>query len=321
MPSKKSPNRGSLGYWPRVRARRIYPELEAVESDKLKPLGFAGYKVGMVSCVIFDNKKGSPTFGQEIVRPATVLDCPPLKVLGIRAYEKTVKGLKALSEAWINNLPKYTDRKIIVGNFKTEEKLKEIENNLHKISKIRLIVSTQPRESGINKKTPEIFEIEIGGKDSKEKFEYAKSLLGKEIKISDVFREGELIDVIAVTKGKGTQGPVKRFGVRIQNRHAKKKLRHVGSIGQQQPGKVRHTVPMAGQMGFHVRTELNKRILKIGNGKEINPSGGFINYGLVKSDYVLIEGSVAGSKKRLIMLRHPVRPYNVTPVEVREIIK
>lgn len=259
-----------MGVWPRVRAKRIYPKLRISSSDKSGILVFTGYKAGMMQCIATDSKKGSPTFGQDIVIPTTVIDCPPLKVLGIRVYEKTVKGLKAFNEVWGKDLPKYTDRKIIVSNFKTEEKMEEIEKGLDRVESIRLLVSTQPRLSGINKKTPEIFEIDVGGKDVKEKLEYSKKILGKELKVSDIFKEGELTDAIAVTKGKGTQGPVKRFGVGIQNRHANKKRRHVGSLGQQVPGKVRHTLAMAGQHGMHRRTDLNKRVLKIGSGKDEN---------------------------------------------------
>lgn len=80
---------------------------------------------------------------------------------------------------------------------------------------------------------------------------------------------------------------------------------------------------MAGQMGFQTRTELNKRILKFGNGNEINPKGGFIRYGIIKSYYLLIEGSVPGSKKRLVMIRKairsklpPIMPYEIKSIEV-----
>jgi large subunit ribosomal protein L3 len=231
--------------------------------------------------------------------------------------------LKAFTEAFTKELPKYLERKIKLKNLKTEEKLKQIEENLEKISKIRLIVSTQPKLSGIGKKTPEVFEIEIGGKDLKEKFEFAKKLLGKEISAKDFAKEGEFVDVIAVTKGKGIAGPVKRFGVKIQSRHAKQKRRHVGSLGQERPGKVRWTLPMAGQLGFQTRTELNKRILKIGEkGEEITPKGGFIRYGIVKNNYLLIEGSIPGPKKRLILLRPAIRSkVKMLIPEIKEIVK
>ncbi len=324
MPEVRKPREGSKGYYPRKRSQRIYATVTSFpETDKPKIMGFAGYKAGMLHAMIVDGMKSSKTFGQEISVPLTVIDCPPIKVIGMRSYVNSVDGLKVLSEVLVKDLPKDLSRKLKIGNFKTDEKLAEMEKNLAKISKIRAIVSTQPRLSGFGKKTPEVFELEIGGKDTKEKFDFAKNLLNKDVTINDFTREGELVDVVGVTKGKGTQGPVKRFGVSIQNRHAKKKLRHVGSLGQERPGKVRYTVPMAGQMGFWRRTELNKRILKIGTGQDITPKNGFTSYGVVKNNYVLLEGSVMGSRKRLVMLRSAIRPQKVKFYlpEMREISK
>lgn len=321
MPEIKKPRRGSLGFYPRVRARRIYPSISRYpETEKPKVLAFAGYKAGMSHTILLDNRKGSPTFGQEISVPVTILDCPPLKAVGIRAYQSTIAGLKVLAETWSKELPKELARKVKVKNVK---EIGSIENSSQKISNLRLIVSTQPRHAGIGKKTPEVFEIEIGGKDIKEKLEFAKQFLGKEINASEVIKEGELVDVVAVSKGKGTAGPVKRFGVKIQVRHAKKKLRHVGSLGQERPGKVRPTVPMAGQLGMQRRTELNKRVLKIGEGKELTPKSGFVRYGIIKGNYVLLEGSVPGPKKRLVLLRPAIRPSKLKLLvpEIREIVK
>ncbi len=318
----KKPRRGSLAFWPRKRTRRIYPRITSYpEVEKVKLLAFAGYKAGMAQVIAVDAQKDSPTYGQEIAIPVTVLDCPPLRVIGMRVYESTVKGFRAFCEAYAKDLPKDLERKVKINP--REENLKEIEENLDKVSKLRVIVATQPRLSGVRKKKPEVFEIEVGGKDIKEKFEYAKSLLGKEVKVSDVFREGEYVDVIGVTKGKGTAGPVQRFGVKIQVRKAKKKLRHVGSLGAEGLGRVLPTVPMAGQLGFFRRTEYNKRVIKIGNGEEVNPPGGFKRYGVIRGSYVLLEGSVPGPKKRLVVVREAIRPPKVrfSPVEVKEIIK
>ena len=55
----------------------------------------------------------------------------------------------------------------------------------------------------------------------------------------------------------------------------------------------------------------NKKVLKIASADEvdqINPDGGFIKYGLVKNDYILIKGSVPGPSKRLVILRQAIRP-------------
>lgn len=324
MPQVKRPKRGTKAFYPRKRASRIYPSLSVYpESEKPKALAFAGYKAGMTHAIIFDNKKGSPTFGQEIQVPVTILECPPLKVIAVRAYHDTPDGTKVFSEVFSKDLPKELARKTKVGKFKTDEKLAQIEKESEKISRVRFVISTNPRQTAFAKKTPEIFEIEIGGKSAKEKIEFAKSLLGKEIKVEDVIKEGEAVDAIAVTKGKGTEGPVKRFGVRIQDRHAKQKLRHVGAIAQQVPRKVRWTALMAGQLGFQRRTELNKRVVKIGEGKDIVPSGGVKRYGILKSNFVLLQGSVPGPKKRIVFMRPAIRPPKAKLVvpEVREIAK
>lgn len=318
------PRRGSLAFWPRKRSSRIYPQLTSyAESEKPKVNAFAGYKAGMGQLIVLNTQKGTPTFGMEVALPVTILDCPPMRVVGIRAYENSSKGLRVMDETWVKDLPKEFARKMKTGTMKTEEKIGKIEGAIEKVVKLRLIVATQPRLSGIGKKKPEIFEVEVGGKDAKEKFDFAKQILGKEIPAKDVVKEGELVDVVAITKGKGTAGPVKRFGVRIGNRHAKKKLRHVGSLGQERPGKVRPTVAMAGQLGFQRRTEMNKRVLKVGeSGNEITPKSGFKHYGILKNGYVVVEGSVPGARKRLIMLRSAIRPSRVKMFvpEIREVI-
>jgi large subunit ribosomal protein L3 len=324
MPEVKKPREGSLAFYPRKRAARIYPNIDTYPSvDKTIPLAFAAYKVGMGHVIALDNRKNSPTYGMQISIPVTILEVPPLKVIGVRFYQKTTRGLKVLTEIYSKDLPKELERKVKIKSNFSDQKIEEVKKNAEKISNVRLIIATEPKKTGLGKKKPEIFEIEIGGKNSKEKIEYALSLLGKEFLPNEAFKEGEVVDVIAVTKGKGTQGPVKRFGIKIQGRKAKEKLRHVGSLGQERPGKVRWTVPMAGQMGFQTRTELNKRILKFGNGNEINPKSGFKRYGIIKSSFVIIEGSVPGSKKRLVMIRKairskeaPILPYEIKKIEV-----
>jgi len=327
MVRHSKPRAGSLAFWPRKRARRIYPRVNSwPETDKTKTLGFAGYKAGMTHITIIDTRKNSQTKGEQISIPVTVLDCPPLSVLGVRVYKMTPDGYFAFTEVLDEKVKDDKDlkRKLIIGKYKKEERIKSIESNLDKIKKIRLIVKTQPRKSGLNKKTPEIFEIEIGGPDVKQNWNYAKGLIGTEIKLRDIFKEGEYIDIISITRGKGTQGPVKRFGITIQTRKAAGKRRHTGTLGSETPRRVIWTIPYAGQLGFQTRTEINKRILKIGeDGKEITPKSGFVNYGIINGDYVLIEGSVPGPRKRLIRLRTAMRPPKVPilPTEIKELEK
>lgn len=75
---------------------------------------------------------------------------------------------------------------------------------------------------------------------------------GQELKIEDVFSEGQCVDVSAVSKGKGFQGAVKRHNFKTQDATHGNSLAHraPGSIGQNQtPGRVFKGKKMAGQMG------------------------------------------------------------------------
>ncbi|TAL47598.1 50S ribosomal protein L3 [archaeon] len=319
MPQVKRPRRGSLAFYPRKRAKRTYPALSTYpSSDKPSILAFAGYKAGMTHAMLMDNNKGSPTFGSEIAIPVTILDCPPLKVVGVRAYKSTPKGMLILTDVWAKNV----NKELPIKTKASDEKQANFEKQLAKAVDIRLIISTQPLQSGLKKKTAEVFELEIGGKDVNAKWNYAKQILGQDIPVTSTFKDGDYVDAIAVTKGKGTAGTVKKFHIRIQNRHAKQKRRHVGAIAAQVPRRVLWTAPMAGQMGLQTRTELNKRILKILDGSQVTPSAGFKRYGVVKGTSVVVQGSVPGPKKRLIFLRMPIRPIKPKAMpEVREIIK
>ena len=322
---KHAPKRGSLAYLPRGRASRPIGRIRfwpSVEEGGPTLLGFAGYKAGMTHIFMVEDRVGSPNYGREVAYPVTVIDAPPMVVCAIRAYTKDLYGLKTLTEVWAENLPE--DIKRIPGlkpNPNVEEDLKKIEENLDKVAEFRVIAATQPRLAGVPKKKPDVMEIKVDGGTVREQFEYVKNLLGKTISASDVLREGQYIDVVAVTKGKGFQGPVKRWGVRILQHKARKTKRGVATLGPWHPARVLYTVPRAGQMGYHQRTEYNKRILKIGkDGKEVTPKGGFLRYGLVRGEYVLIQGSVPGPAKRLIRLRYPARPPKVVPESPPQIL-
>ena len=322
MAKGHKPVAGSRAYWPKKRAKRIYPRLKAGASDKAAPLGFGGYKAGMTQVVYTDTKKGSPTEGKEVTRPATVLECPSLVVAGIRTYIRTHGGLKALHTVWSEKLSKDLQKRGSVPKKPGESKAKasDIEGQVDKIYEIRLLVHPKARDSGTGKKRPEMFEIPVGGEAS-QGWEYARGKLGQEIRASEVFSEGEYLDSSAVSTGKGFQGPVKRFGIKVRPRKHEKKRRHVGSLG---PVNVARVLPgkiaMAGQLGFQTRTEYNKRVLKIAGGG-LSPNGGWVNYGQVKGDYMILEGSVPGPRKRLIMLRKGIRPPKRSePIEVKTVI-
>jgi len=308
-----TPRRGSLGFRPRVRAKSIVARIRSwpeVEGEP-RPLAFAGYKVAMTHAVVIEDWPRVPLYGKEVVKPVSIIEVPPLYVCAVRAYSKTFDGLKSVGEVWVESPPKDLKRVFTVPEkFDFSSSLEKLKSSLDCVSDLRLIVCCQPRKAGIRKKKPEVFEVKIGGGSIEERFDYALKLIGKELAIRDVFDEGQLVDVISVSKGKGFQGVVKRFGVKIMPRWHKhrKGYRRIGSIGPAHPGTM-WTIPRGGQLGFHQRTEYNKRILKIGDsGDEITPKGGFPHYGVVRGSYIVLEGSVPGPPKRLVKLRYPIRP-------------
>lgn len=312
---KHAPRHGSLAYLPRKRAANIkgrvknWREIDGGATF----LGFCGFKAGMTHITYIDDYKNSSTYGRELMKAVTIIDTPPIILIGVRVYNKDSYGKYVVGDVCAPEYNKYLLKKI--KNYKLEdnnlkEKRKEIEKKINFNSEIFGIFQSQPHKSSISRKKPDLIEIKVSGIDDPNKaFDFAMKNLGNEIRIRDMFKPGELIDVIAITKGKGFQGPVKRYGIKILTRKNSKIRRAVACIGPWHPSRVLYTVPRPGQMGFHQRTEYHKRIFQIGeNGEEINPKGGFIGYGLVKGDYIMVLGSIPGPKKRLIRIRKTIRP-------------
>ncbi|MFB6203233.1 MAG: 50S ribosomal protein L3 [Candidatus Nanohaloarchaea archaeon] len=308
MVKKHRSRSGSLGTKPKVRAERIYPDVRTWEdTDELKPLGYAGYKVGMSRVLMVDDTEGA-TRGQEVAEAVTILEAPPLRVYGARFYTEDLNsGKQVFTEAWTESPAKELQRATDIpkeGNMENLEKAKE---NVEDLEEVRLLVHTQPSEAGISRKKPENFEIGLGG-DVEDQLEYAEEMIGKEIEFSDVFDEGDYSDVIAVTKGKGTEGPVQRYGIKTLSHKTQKKERKAGNVGPWHPDTLSWKVPLPGQEGFNNRTDENKRILGYGEDpEEVQRDGGFNKYGEVKSNYIIIKGSVPGPSKRLIRLRTALR--------------
>jgi len=315
---KHRPRRGSLAYTPRVRAPRPIAHVRAWPAEAtLRLQGFVGYKAGMTQVFMIDDRKGSLTSGQEINFPATVIEAPPLVICAARLYSSTTHGLNATTDIWASELPKDLARTLSLPKKYDQQKAFERAEALikgGKIADVRVLACTQPRASNVPKKKPDLVEIRVGGSKIEERWNYCKGLLGKQVRVADVLKEGEYVDVLAITKGKGFQGPVKRWGIKILTRKTKEGHRQVGTLGPWSPARVMWTVPAAGQMGYHQRTEFNKRILKLGGeGKEVTPSGGFLRYGPVKGDFIVLAGSIPGPTKRLMHLRQPMRLPTGTP--------
>ncbi len=301
MPKPKRPRFGSMQFWPRVRAKRENARVRTwANVSETKLLGFAGYKVGMGHVIYTDNKPNSMTKGEDIACPVTIIECPPIKIIGIQFYKKTPYGKKTVSQIFSQTLDKRLEKRISMP----KKFGKEAEN----FDDLRLIVHTQPGATGIGKKTPEIFQVGLGG-NKEDKLKFANENLGKEVAIADVFKDGQLVDIHGVTKGKGFQGPVKRFGIGLRSHKSEKVKRGPGSLGPWcGQGHIMYRVAHAGKMGYHLRTHYNQWLMKISDKpEEVKTAAGLPNYGNVKNSYIFVKGSVQGAKKRLVMLTSPIR--------------
>ena len=296
MPTRKSPRKGSLQFWPRKRANKFLPSVnwDAINSEKnLK--GFICYKVGMASAYVKDNTEHSLTKGKNIIVPVTILECPPMKILSVRFY----KHGKVATEILAENFDKELKRKLKLP--KNKSGLKKIDSiNKEDFEDIKIIAYSIVKKTGLKKK-PDLVEIGVSGESIEEKLNYVKENLNKEIFVTDVFDKNGLADVRGLTKGKGFQGAVKRFGIKLRFHKTEKGQRKVGSIGPWHPARVTFRVPMPGQLGMFTRVVYNSKIVDVGKSSE-KPIKNIKNYGDVRTDYILLKGSVQGPAKRQLVI-------------------
>ena len=318
MPQPSRPRKGSMGFSPRKRATSEVPRIRSwPDADGAAGVqGFAGYKAGMTHVVMVNDAADSPREGMEESVPVTVVEVPAMRAVAVRAYEDTPYGHRPVTEVWGEEFADELSRALDVpqGHSFDEQssELRELADD-GAIDDVRLITHTQPATlAGVPKKEPDVMETRVGGGSLHERLDHALELVGEggTHEFGDVFRAGEYLDVHGVTKGKGTQGPVKRWGV--QKRKGKHKRqgwrRRIGNLGPWNPSRVRSTVPQQGQTGYHQRTELNKRLLDFGDGDDASVEGGFVNYGEVDGSYALVKGSIPGPSQRLVRFRPAIRP-------------
>lgn len=336
-----APRHGSMGFAPKKRCRRHRGKAKSFpKDDRKKPVhltAFIGYKAGMTHIVREVDKPGSKVNKKEVVEAVTVLETPPMIIVGIVGYIETPRGLRSLKTVWAEHIAEDCRRRLYKNWYKSKKKAftktskkwgdelgkKEIERDLAKMKKyckvIRVIAHTQMKLMGHRQKKAHIMEIQVNGGTVAEKVNWARDHLEKPVSIDQVFNPDEMIDVIGVTKGKGYKGVTSRWHTRKLPRKTHKGLRKVACIGAWHPSRVRFTTARAGQKGYHHRTEINKKIFRIGkssavdkkNGstefdlteKSINPMGGFPHYGMVNQDFLMIRGCCMGPKKRVITLR------------------
>jgi large subunit ribosomal protein L3e len=266
-------------------------------------------------------------------------------VVGFVGYVETPRGLRALTTVWAGHLSEECTRRFSKSWHKSKQKAftkyqkrwseaskdgkenpmaAEVERAKKYCQVIRAICHTQIGKVKIGQKKAHIKEIQVNGGTTEKKVDFAVDLFEKEVKVADVFGQDEMIDTIGATTGHGFAGVVTRWGVTRLARKSHRGLRKVACIGSWHPARVQFQVPRAGQLGYGHRTEINKKIYRVGKGmkedpksamteadlteKGITPMGGFSHYGEVNEDWVMIKGTVMGPRKRIITMRKSLLP-------------
>merc|ERR1711997_919083 len=341
-----APRHGSLKFLPKKRCTRPRGKPKSFpKDDPSKPIhltAFVGFKAGMTHVVREAEKPGSAINKKEVVEPVTIIETPALKVVGVTGYIDTPDGPRSIKTVWAAHLSDEVRRRFYRNWFsskkkafskankrwETEDGKKSIERDLDMLKKyaksVRAICHTQMKGLSLRQKKAHLIEIQVNGGSIAEKVDWCRTNFEKDVAVNTVFNEAEMIDCIGITKGRGYHGVTSRWHTKKLPPKTHKGLRKVACIGAWHPSRVAFSVARSGQKGYHHRTEINKKVYRVGAGyhtvdgkmvknnaatevditdKSINPVGGFVHYGLVKNDFVLIKGGVIGPKKRAITLR------------------
>lgn len=341
-----APRHGSMGFCPKRRAKGIRGRVKAFpKDDQKKPIhltAFLGFKAGMTHVVRELEKPGSKLHKKETVDAVTILETPPMIIVGVVGYIDTPKGLRKFKTVFAEHLSDDCRRRFYKSWFRAKRKAftryakkwqdpsgkADIERELAKMKKycsvVRVIAHTQQKLLKKRQKKAHVMEIQLNGGTIPQKIDWAREHFEKPILITDVIAEDEMIDIIGVTKGHGRKGVTSRWHTKKLPRKTHKGLRKVACIGAWHPARVSIYVARAGQKGFFHRTEINKKVYRIGKGvfqdgklgpknnaststdlteKAITPMGGFKHYGEVNQDFVMLKGCVMGPRKRVITIR------------------
>jgi len=348
----EAPRHGNLGFLPRKRTKKHRGHIRTfpVDDESQAPhlTAFMGYKAGMTHIARTVDKLGSKLHDKEVVEPVTIIETPPMTIIGVVGYVETPKGLRSLTTVWAQHLSDQARRRFYkrwageyakaftkyAAKYETDDGKAELEDEFDRMTKlcqrIRVIAHTDIRAIHLRQKKADIMEIQVNGGSVEDKVKFARSLFEKQVDFSDIFSQNETLDIMGSSKGGGFEGVTTRWGTTRLPRKTHRGLRKVACIGSWHPSRLPYTVARAGQNGYHHRTELNKKIYRIGKAeddndastandlteKSITPMGGFPHYGVITNDWVMIKGGVIGPKKRVITFRKNLRPN--TTVAARE---
>merc|ERR1739848_475932 len=179
----EAPRHGSLGFLPRKRATRHRGKVKSFTKDDQSAAphltAHFGFKAGMTHIVRDVNKPGSKLHKKETVESVTILETPPMVVVGIVGYIETPNGLRALTTVWASHLQQQILRRFYKNWYRAKKK---------KYCKvIRVLAHSDVVKLPIAQKTAHLMEIQINGGDVAAKVDFGVGLFEQSIPISKVF--------------------------------------------------------------------------------------------------------------------------------------
>jgi len=122
----RAPRRGSLGYLPRKRTQKHRGKIRRFpKDDKSKAphlTAFIGYKAGMTHIVREMDRAGSKSHKREVVEAVTIIETPPMFVVGLVGYVETPNGLRALTTVWAQTLGQEFLRRLYKNWYRSKKK-------------------------------------------------------------------------------------------------------------------------------------------------------------------------------------------------------
>ncbi|CAO2607552.1 60S ribosomal protein L3 [Lemmus lemmus] len=279
------------------------------------------------------DRPGSKVNKKEVVEAVTVVETPPMVAVGIVGYVKTPQARRTFKTAFVEHISDECQRCFYKNWHKSKKAFtkyckkwrvdmgkKQLEkdfNSMKYCQVIHIIAHTRMHLLPLCQKKAHLMEIQVNGGTVAEKLDWTRERLEQQVPVNQVFGQDEMIDIIEVTKGRGYKGVTSCWHTKKQLCKTHWGLCKVACIGAWHPAQVAFNVAQAGQKGCHHRTEINKKICKIDgkliknnastdydlSDKSINPLGGFVHYGEVANDVIMLKDCVVGTKKRVLTLR------------------
>uniref|UniRef100_A0A2K5ETM9 60S ribosomal protein L3 n=1 Tax=Aotus nancymaae TaxID=37293 RepID=A0A2K5ETM9_AOTNA len=330
-----TPRHGSLGFLPQKYSSRHRGKVKSFPKDDpskpVHPTAFMGYKAGMTHIVREVDWPGSKMNKKEVVESVTIVETPPMVVVGIVGYMETPQGLQTFKTVFAEHISDECKRCFYKNCHKSKKKAftkyckkwQDEDGKKHSMKKYcqvtRIIAHTQMCLLPLHQKKAHLMEIQVNRGTVAKKLDWAHERLEQQVPVNQVFGQDEMIDVIGVTKGKGYKGVTSHWHTKKLPRKTHQGLSKVACIGAWHPAHVAFPVK-----GYNHCTEINKKICKVGQGyfikdgkliknnastdydlsdKRINPLGGFFHYGEVTNDFVMLKGLLTLHKSLLVQTK------------------